>query len=786
METTRLFDYFTATNPGLSPFVTRFLQALVKAHKLKIRLNFLKECLLEQVLPKTFLPKRIVEMAERPFDDFQRLILSKQIEMAKVELQQAFKISKAKKSDFQAVIPNEWKNTLLDYCFSDLRSKCNLLKNKLNQKLTLLIENSKWTQDANPDFVINLSDRVIDQNTTSALGYGLSFVSGNDECNSVDIVKGFINLEKYGSINNDDLNICKGIVYGSMAVPSVPKCPKRFEKAFSKLKKDENIHITKADKSNAIVIMNKIDYNEKMGELLRDESTYQELQRDPLEDVNSNFNKKIKKLLKGDDQLIKQLITTSATLPYMYGLVKTHKPNNPMRPIISSVGSCSYKLSKYIVKLLNPLLGTISDSHVKNNVDLVEKLNSLNVTNDFKLVSFDVTSLFTKVPVDDLLEFLEEKLETVDLPHSARTIIDLIKLCIKECKFTFNDKFYSQRFGMAMGNPLSPILSNLYMEFFESRILSNILPRGVTWLRYVDDILCLWPTNYDIDEFLVNINDLVPSIKFTLEIERDCTIPFLDVNIHRVDRRFKFSIYRKPTNVLSYVHFYSSQHKTVKLSVFSSMFLRALRICSPEYVDEEIDEIYRIASKLKYPKRYIDQSLVRAKKTFYNVKVREPYDFSNLLVLPYNDNFSKISSLLKDFKVNVVFRSSNTVKEKLIKNSPVVSNGCVYKVPCSTCDMFYVGQTGKSLTTRLNQHKYSIRTGQDSNALFAHIRDCDHPIAWNNAHSVVKCKGIIERNIIESSLIKHHREKVFNLSPGLYKLDGFVIKKIVANYKVTG
>lgn len=397
---------------------------------------------------------------------------------------------------------------------------------------------------------------------------------------------------------------------------SMPNCPIRFRKAYQNLKKDVDLHITKADKSNAVVIMNKQDYTDKMKDILSDADTYQQLMSNPLDNVNSSFNKKIKQLLCGNEMLVKQLLTISATLPYMYGLIKTHKPNNPVRPIISSVGSCSYKLSKYLVNLLSPLLGNISNSNIKNNVDFVDKINNLHINFEFKMISFDVTSLFTKVPVDDLLNFLKEELDNMNLPLPTSTVIDLIKLCIKNCKFVFDDKFYSQKFGMAMGNPLSPLLSNFYMEFFESKILKNILPANVVWYRYVDDIFCIWPENKNLDNFLILLNNLVPSIKFTIEIEQNFSLPFLDVIVHRQSNNFKFSIYRKPTNVCSYVHYYSAHHDKVKRSVFSSMFLRALRICSPEFMDDEINKIYEISVKLKYPKSFVDSSLRKAKKTF--------------------------------------------------------------------------------------------------------------------------------------------------------------------------
>ena len=72
------------------------------------------------------------------------------------------------------------------------------------------------------------------------------------------------------------------------------------------------------------------------------------------------------------------------------------------------------------------------------------------------MVSFDVVSLFTKVPVNDLLEYLAEVLDNYSLPFSTDKILELIKLCVFDSVFTFDGKFYTQKFGMAMGNPLSP------------------------------------------------------------------------------------------------------------------------------------------------------------------------------------------------------------------------------------------------------------------------------------------------------------------------------------------
>ena len=288
-----------------------------------------------------------------------------------------------------------------------MRNEYRRLSVKLRRKLRNLIEHSDWTKDANHEFVVNLSNKPLQSDAVSALGYGISFSITNRNINIVEIANSFYNLERYGDLPPEDIGICKGIVYGSMSKPNYCNVPLRFIKALRDLKNDVGLHITKADKSNVFVIMNKNDYVNKMSNLLSDVNTYCELTRNPLESVNSNFNRKLKLILKGQDELIKQFSSQCASLPYMYGLIKTHKPNNPVRPIISSVGTITYKLSKWLVKVLMPIVGTISNSNIKDNVDFVNKLN-MSISYDFKIVSFDVTSLFTKAPVDDLLSFLSE------------------------------------------------------------------------------------------------------------------------------------------------------------------------------------------------------------------------------------------------------------------------------------------------------------------------------------------------------------------------------------------
>lgn len=204
-------------------------------------------------------------------------------------------------------------------------------------------------------------------------------------------------------------------------------------------------------------------------------------------------------------------------------------------------------------------MGSFLAAHLKHNMDLVSRLRNL-VPGVDKFVSFDVPSLFTNAPINPTLDFLKRKLPELDLdfPIPIECLLELVELCTKYSYFQFDSNFNKQIFGMAMGNPLSPVLANFLLEHVETEILplyTGIFPN--LWLRYVDDVLCLVSPNFQIDAFLHYLNSLYPTLKFTFEFELNHKMPFLDVLIHNCYSHLKFSVYRKPTNAEAYLHYYS-------------------------------------------------------------------------------------------------------------------------------------------------------------------------------------------------------------------------------------
>ena len=163
--------------------------------------------------------------------------------------------------------------------------------------------------------------------------------------------------------------------------------------------------------------------------------------------------------------------------PKFYGLLKVHKEGMPLRPIASSIGAVTYETSKELSRILKPLVGK-SPYQVQNNQEFLQHLKGIQLGPDEIIMSYDVKALFTSVPIQPALNIIEKLLEE-DPELQQRTsmtvkqITCLLEFCLRSTYFTFQNKYYEQVEGAAMGFPISPIVANLYMENFEVRDINT-------------------------------------------------------------------------------------------------------------------------------------------------------------------------------------------------------------------------------------------------------------------------------------------------------------------------
>ena len=182
----------------------------------------------------------------------------------------------------------------------------------------------------------------------------------------------------------------------------------------------------------------------------------------------------------------------------------------------------------------------------------------------------------------------------------------------------------------------------------------------------------------NLQSFLYDLNNLVPSINFSLEVEQQNCSPFLDVLIIRKEDDFLFNVYRESTNICSHIHFYSNHSMNVKKATFSGMFLRALRVCSDEFLEDEINFIFDIEKKHKYPMDILGKACNNALKTFNSHTAREPFKLNNILLLPFHENFVMLVHVFKMYyNINFIFKNTSTLNKLLINNIPAKNNSCI-------------------------------------------------------------------------------------------------------------
>ena len=357
----------------------------------------------------------------------------------------------------------------------------------------------------------------------------------------------------------------------------------------------------------------------------------------------------------------------------MYGLPKIHKNGTPMRPIISTINSPTYKLSKELARILAPLGGNTLYT-VKNSAEFVERMQGMEVSSHDRLVSFDVKSLFTQVPVDEALKVVEERLandqtigDRTSLPVSK--LVELTNLCLRSTYFQPGDNFYEQTDGAAMGSPLSPVIANLYLESLEASAILSAPLKPRVWVRYVDDTFVVWPHGLDnLSVFHSHLDQQHPSIKFTVEQEQDGQLPFLDVLVMKVEGRLVTSVYRKPTHTERYIPFHSHHHPRTVTGVMRCMRDRAVHVCHPSKREEEMNHLTQVFTANGFPESLVKKTMTSRPLVVPSTPSTPEEENLKVMCTPYVKGLSeRIQKLCAPLGVRAVFKPGRTLRRSLTK-----------------------------------------------------------------------------------------------------------------------
>ncbi|RYE27225.1 MAG: hypothetical protein EOP45_01905 [Sphingobacteriaceae bacterium] len=373
--------------------------------------------------------------------------------------------------------------------------------------------------------------------------------------------------------------------------------------------KHPDILFTRSDKGKHAVIIHKDEYFEKMNKLVNTTEDYIQIPNIDLDMAENKINNFVKQLIdsgsinSGD----KHKYEDNCTIPsQIYGLIKVHKKDYPVRPIVSSCGSSGFKLANFFTEILTETFDEIGH-HVKNTPHVIEKIKGTTLDQDDIMISFDVVSMFTNIPIDHMITLIQKKQYLIESTYNIRFSLFteiLLYLLRDSAIFNWNEKTYRQKDSLAMGSPLSPILAKILMNDILDNILPTLPSQPKALALYVDD--SFWVVNKNHVTIISEaLNSYHPRIKFTNEIESDQKIAFLNLMIHRTDNELITNWYMKPYASMRLLNYESHHEKPCIIETAKAYLHNVLTISHGNFFHSNKELLIEILRKNSFPENEI-------------------------------------------------------------------------------------------------------------------------------------------------------------------------------------
>lgn len=446
-------------------------------------------------------------------------------------------------------------------------------------------------------------------------------------------------------------------------------------------------------------------------------------------------------------------------------------------------------LSKYLADILKISFLDFNTYAVKDSFTFSEQINNLQLPEGYIVISLDVVSLFTNISEQLTMSVIEGEWDLIR-PNTSLPLQEfkkIIHFIFKNNYFMYNSTCYSQIFGCPMGSNLSPILAAIVM----SKLLKTSIPKLSYQLpfiyQYVDDLILSVPSD-GVQEILNTFNSFNDYIQFTVEMESERAVPFLDTKVIRDENNIiLLDWYQKPTSSGRYIHYRSYHDMKMKTNTIMGMKNRILKICHPTVVDEALRRLFVTLRDNGYPD-YVLNRLIYSVPRRLNITLPvfpqiSSDSLQNLGVstsvlyasLPYIDYLTqKVIKLLKTVdnvkiaKYNL--KTGHKLFSKLKDKLPLLSAyNVIYEVLCEDCQRPYVGQTSQSLKQRLALHRSDSRLRPGRCALASHIHESGHCMQYEQTKILSTEHNYQKRLFLEMCYI-NERENPLNSRVDIHNL----------------
>lgn len=471
------------------------------------------------------------------------------------------------------------------------------------------------------------------------------------------------------------------------------------------MKQSSDYIVKPADKNLGLTLMDRAWYDGEIVRQLADTNTYRPVSYESIP-IRAIYVKicaiadlaKKQGLISAEAAkfILNKVTSHTAKVPQIYILPKVHKEPLKGRPIIPGVSWITTPASILVDDLLQPLLQHVP-TVLADSKSLVIELNRTAFPQpDCRLITADVSSLYTEIPIDKGLAFIKVLMrEHPDLipPALQALISDLLRIVMENNYLQFGGKYYHQIKGTAMGTPAAVVFANIFMYILERGVLKKYGNDIAYYKRYLDDIFMI--VNQNSEAIKTSLGKMEKNIKLEF-CDSDHSATFLDLIIFKGSRYGSESIldtkvHQKQLNMYLYIPYCSSHPVHSKSSWITAELKRYIRNTSSfeDYLEIKKSFYWRLRAR-GYPPPVLTRAFSKARyrersKLLLPAPPKKPVGSIEVAKVYFSTEFTPLTSslglrellgkhltppLANTFVPSIAFRSAPSLHNSLCQNRP--------------------------------------------------------------------------------------------------------------------
>ncbi|XP_044745080.1 uncharacterized protein LOC123306943 [Coccinella septempunctata] len=479
--------------------------------------------------------------------------------------------------------------------------------------------------------------------------------------------------------------------------------------------------------------MNREQYHQLATTQLSDEKFYERLERDPSNCYQQRGNKMIGEMKKRgiiDEEQARQLTFYKGTSPKYYGLPKIHKAELNLRPIISSIDCPNTGITKFLTGILTNSYNQENQYYIKDSFEFANFMNDLKLPSGYVLVSWDAISLYTNTTLDTAKWCINNKWEDIEpnSPINQDEFLRLLEFLFDTISFSFEGSYYKQKEGTPMGLQISGIIAEYVIDEVLNYTKQKLTCQLPFIKKYRDDTITAMPEEFIQQSLqILNSYDNSKTLQFTIEVENNKSLPFLDMTVIREETEEGSTLitdwHKKKISSNRYIHHKSYHPFNMKVNIIRNLKTRITKICHPRFINKNLKILSGILRENGYPYGLLNKIIHGTPNTLESPRQIESLQATNeeqtrrYITLPYIEELSPpLKKLIPKEKFQVATRNVKPLRSiftNLKDPTPTLQqNGVVYKISCKDCEGVYVGQTSTTLKQRLSGHKSDINNSR--------------------------------------------------------------------------